>query len=192
MDQESQLPQDNQDKSRLNLHRKPIVLAVIFLVLACVLSLVFQDQLGFVSERTTSSTAPVSLQQAQLKDRQRATLQIGTNELTVEVVAELASIEQGLSGRSEIGSDGMLFLLPLRQKPAFWMKEMQFDLDMVWIDGERVIGVTANVPAPEASTPLSELPNFRPPGAVTAVLELPAGEAKSLGIETGSVVQIVQ
>ena len=61
----------------------------------------------------------------------------------------------------------MLFLMPREGVQTFWMKEMRFPLDMVWIGaGCRVTGVTGvthDVPFPEAGTPASELPRYKSP-----------------------------
>ena len=63
----------------------------------------------------------------------------------------------GLSGRPNIGSDGLLFILPAG-KHRFWMKDMQFNLDMVWIDQNQVVGIS-KMPKPlSADTPDPEVP----------------------------------
>jgi uncharacterized membrane protein (UPF0127 family) len=106
--------------------------------------------------------------------------------LTVEVVSNPARIARGLSGRSEIGSDGMLFVFPAAGEYQFWMKEMLFALDIIWIRDGRVTGIEANVPFPDPATPLNKLPRYSPPGLVDMVLEVPAGFAARQGIEVGS------
>lgn len=105
--------------------------------------------------------------------------------LNVSVAASLDAIEQGLSGRSVVPSQGMLFVLPKRDIPRFWMKEMLFDLDMVWIDQDIIVDITHKVPAPDSKTPLAELPIYSPTKPVTLVLEIPAGQSESLGLQVG-------
>jgi phosphatidylglycerol:prolipoprotein diacylglycerol transferase len=137
------------------------------------------------------SQSPLVMSELQaLHDRSLVTIQIDDDLLTVELVNTTSSITQGLSGRTEIGSDGMLFVLGQPRVPTFWMKEMQFDLDIVWISGQEVIGVTADVPAPAADTPLSQLPNYSPDRPADLVLELPAGRAAELGVGEGSNFQL--
>lgn len=120
-------------------------------------------------------------------DREIITLGMGNfHELHVETVTSPKSITQGLSGRTEIGSDGMLFVLPERRIASFWMRDMLFDLDMVWIDGSVVVKIDEHVPAPAKGAPLSELPSYSSEVPVTHVLELPAGKAGELGISVGS------
>ena len=52
---------------------------------------------------------------------------------------------QGLSGRESLAADaGMLFVFEAERRPGFWMREMQFPLDFIWISAE---GVVVNVKA---------------------------------------------
>lgn len=146
-----------------------------------------QHQRFGLDDSNVEQTDLVSL--SKVRDRAGVGLQlyedgVVSKTLSVEVVNTEESITQGLSGRSSIGADGMLFVLPSREIATFWMKDMLFPLDLVWIDGSLVVGVTANVlaPAPTATS----LPTYASPGSVTAVLELPAGRAEQLQIKAGS------
>ncbi len=121
-----------------------------------------------------------------------ATLEIDHHQLQVEVVATPEKMALGLSGRDQIGSDGMLFIFAEKRPLSFWMKEMRFPLDMVWIADNQVIEITRNVPIPEPGTPLSQLPRYSPQKPADMVLEIPAGKAKELGIDSGSTVFLVK
>lgn len=106
--------------------------------------------------------------------------------IQVEVVNSPRSHEQGLSNRSEIGSDGMLFIFPKKGMHKFWMKDMKFDLDMIWLlDGE-VKGITTHVkhPEPERNTQ-SQLEIHAPPQEINQVLEVPAGVAEEWKLQVG-------
>lgn len=138
-----------------------------------------------------SSSMPAVSPQPSLEDHQQVTVEVGDKKLRVEVVTHPDSITQGLSERSEIGSDGMLFLLPTQRQAHFWMKQMKFDLDLIWIKDGQVVGITANVPHPSATTPDHQLPNYPSPGEVAAVLEVPAGQAQQLGIVVGDTVTLM-
>ncbi len=117
-------------------------------------------------------------------------LTIGQTLFQVEVARTSRQITQGLSGREAIGADGMLFVLPQRNIPSFWMLHMKFPLDFVWIDGDRVVDVTEHVPVPANGTPDSALPTYSPKSPVTHVLELPDGAIKKHLIQVGDVVKI--
>ena len=118
-------------------------------------------------------------------------VEIGSTTLFVELAKTPQSIEQGLGGRDRLlFAQGMLFILPRRTIPSFWMKNMRFPIDIVWIDDQKVVDVHKDVVDPTIDTPDEELPLFRPSSAVTYVLELPAGEIERRQIHVGDIVRI--
>jgi uncharacterized membrane protein (UPF0127 family) len=126
-----------------------------------------------------------------MKDKLIRKIKIGDNELNVEVVKGSVSLKKGLSDRDEIGSDGMLFILDSEQKIAFWMKDMRFALDMIWIKDGKVIEISRDVPIPEARED-KMLTLYSPKDSVDQVLEVNAGESEKLGITVGDEVTIVE
>lgn len=110
--------------------------------------------------------------------------------LFVTVVVSPSALERGLSGQSEVPMQGMLFVLPERAIPNFWMKDMLFDLDLIWIDNSTIADITSNVPAPDKQTPLNELARYSPTKPVTLVLEIPAGQSEQLGLKVGDTIAI--
>jgi uncharacterized membrane protein (UPF0127 family) len=143
------------------------------------------------SQNTNYTTDPSGIPDSvlNLQDRQMLDLQIGDAQLQVEVVLSPESRQQGLSGRTEIGSDGMLFIFPELMQTRFWMLDMQFGLDFVWIARGEVVDFTPNVPPPGASVTRSELPTYGPNTPVDWVLEIPAGSIEEYGIELGETVK---
>lgn len=103
----------------------------------------------------------------------------------VDVADTPASREQGLSGRPRLAdNEGMLFIFPESFVPAFWMKDMNFALDMIWIDGDRrVVDIT------EDALPESFPESFRPSEPVKYVLEINAHGAAENGIKIGDTVE---
>ncbi len=91
-------------------------------------------------------------------------------------------MELGLSNRDSIAADGgMIFEFDTAGSYEFWMKDMRFPLDIVWIDvNKNVLGVVANL------SPDSYPNTVLPPSDIGYVLELPAGAAATLGIATGT------
>jgi uncharacterized membrane protein (UPF0127 family) len=111
------------------------------------------------------------------------TIVIGRATFTVEVAETREAQATGLSGRTGLGKDsGMLFPFSPPQNVSFWMKDMQFPLDLVWIANGKVVGVTKNVPAPEPGTQISDLPNYTPPEPVDYVLELNAHSSEAFAV----------
>ena len=93
-------------------------------------------------------------------------------------------------GRSSLDNDeGMLFIFPSETSPAFWMQGMLISLDIIWIDSRlNVVGIASNVPPHSGS---GSPPTYHPPQPVQYVLEVSAGVAGQLGIEPGSLVELV-
>jgi hypothetical protein len=59
---------------------------------------------------------------------------IGEAVVGVEVVREEAARERGLSGREKLAANmGMLFVFPRDGALGFWMKDMHFSIDIIWI-----------------------------------------------------------
>jgi uncharacterized protein len=127
------------------------------------------------------------------QDHQLQPIQVGKSQLQVEVVSQPASLAAGLSNRDQIGSDGMLFILGKRQIAQFWMKEMKFDLDLIWIDQGKVVGVVEQVPHPQPSQQLANpnsFPIYSSQQPVEMVLELKSGDVQRYQIQVGDQVKI--
>ena len=86
----------------------------------------------------------------------------------------------------------MWFDLGSERRATFWMREMRFPLDIVWIDGSlRVVHVTHEAPVPVPGTAETDLPRYDAGGVpVRYVLEIGAGLARRLGIERGAAVTV--
>lgn len=109
-------------------------------------------------------------------------LNIGGRTLTVEAIRSPFDLRRGLSGREDLPTDsGMLFILPYRGIHPFWMKDMKFALDIIWLDGGRVVEM-ATLPAP---TSTAYIPRHDPIHAADRVLEVKAGMAQELGLKQG-------
>lgn len=101
--------------------------------------------------------------------------------LTVEVADTDREKVMGLSNRPNMGDgEGMLFVYKEPTQPSFWMKEMLFSIDIIWIGSDKkVVAVHHNL-APD-TFPQS----FQPPSPVSYALEVRAGFSKMHGITTG-------
>jgi uncharacterized membrane protein (UPF0127 family) len=97
--------------------------------------------------------------------------------------------QQGLSGQTSLTDiEGMMFDFSNseRRRPGFWMKEMQFPLDIIWIKDNVVIDIARDVPAPSTGTELSKLPLYFPPTEIDKVIEVNAGWCARHNIGNGS------
>ena len=105
----------------------------------------------------------------------------------VELALTGAQRSRGLSGRESLADGrGMLFVFDRPNKTGFWMPEMRFSLDIVWIGADcRLVHIEADVPHPAPETPRSELPVYPPAVPGQYVLEVNAGDAARAGWQLG-------
>ena len=126
--------------------------------------------------------APVA---ADLPPRARVT--IGVHVIDAEVADTPARQQQGLSGRLSLPAGrGMLFVYREPALRGFWMPDMHFDIDILWIRAGRIVHVESDVPH-VVSTPL---PVYQPSEPADVVLEVGAGTARRLGWRVGDAVRI--
>lgn len=110
---------------------------------------------------------------------------------TSVIKAEVAHSEEdkvnGLSGRDCIGpSQGMLFVYKQSGNYPFWMKDMRFAIDIIWINsGHRVVKVQP------FAAPATYPKTFQNDQPAKYVLELKGGQAAKVGIRLGSHLQFV-
>jgi|SRR3989344_2593852 len=111
-------------------------------------------------------------------------VKINDASIQVEVVRTPEARNQGLSGREVLPEGtGMLFVFEKSGQYGFWMKEMNFAIDIVWIAESFEVASIEHEVAPETFPKI-----FYPNQAVKYVLELPAGTSRNIGIDTGSIV----
>ncbi len=114
-------------------------------------------------------------------------VRVGEVDFPVELAVNSEERIKGLSGRASLGAGtGMLFIFEFESLLRFWMREMEFPLDMVWIGVEcQVVGISVNVPPPEPGTSLDDLRRYSPSAPAMYVLEINGGEAETLGLGAG-------
>lgn len=126
---------------------------------------------------------------AQTIDSARAVVEIANKEFVAETAMTVEEHGQGLSGRQSLNEGaGMLFVFEPEQNVSFWMHDMRFSLDMIFIRDSRVIAIERNVPVPNEPIDPDKLPRYSPNQPVSHVLEVNAGEAT--GIKIGDTVNI--
>ncbi len=98
----------------------------------------------------------------------------------LEKADQLSTQERGLSGRSKMNDGlGMIFMYTNEEQRCFWMKDMNFAIDIIWASPDkRVTHVEYGLD-----------PNTYPKqycATAQYVIELNAGQAKRNGFKTGS------
>lgn len=108
-----------------------------------------------------------------------------------EIVDTRESREQGLSGRKGLAEDeGMLFVFDQSGKYGFWMKDMLFAIDMVWINKDGVVVHVERNATPESYFSVTPPQTFVNVPEAKYVLEIVAGEAEKHGLYLGTKVTI--
>jgi uncharacterized protein len=110
------------------------------------------------------------------------TIYIDNIPLIVTVADTVAERTQGLSGRPRLAdNEGMLFVFDEADRYGFWMKDMNFPIDIIWLSEEGFV-----VDVDEAASPESYPTVFKPDVPARFVLEVHAGFAREHSIRQGS------
>jgi uncharacterized protein len=114
---------------------------------------------------------------------------INNRTFKIELARTPEEQQKGLSNRASLPEDhGMLFLFDKPAPYGFWMKEMRFPLDIIFIKNKTVVTVDENLPAPVSGTEYP--PVYYPEQPVDMVLEINASLAQEYGIESGDTIKI--
>lgn len=117
----------------------------------------------------------------------KSLLQLGNRSYGVTILRTEAELQKGLSGTESLASDqAVLFVFPHEAKWGIWMKDMNYPLDILWLDrGSKVVHMVAD--ARPSSYPKT---TFTPNTKARYVIELPSGTIKATGISKGSFVTL--
>jgi len=103
----------------------------------------------------------------------------------VELAVNPLEKERGLGFRKTLDpKHGMIFIYDHKEIYPFWMKGMQFPLDFIWLDGNKIVDITKNVQPPEGLN----MHVTKPSVPVDKILEINAGESEKYNIQTGDTV----
>ncbi len=115
-----------------------------------------------------------------------ARLRAGDQTYTLVIAATSSAQSRGLGGREKLPhNEGMLFVFDKPAAQCFWMKDMQFPIDIIWLDSAKTVTYIAPQVSPE-----SYPQEYCGDGTTKYVIELNAGEAKRADIKTGSVLDL--
>lgn len=107
--------------------------------------------------------------------------------LKVDLALTPRAQEQGLSGRSGLKeNEGMLFVFDTPGQYSFWMKDMNFPIDMIWFDKNlRVVYIKKN------AEPDSYPDTFAPATDAKYVLEVSSGFSEKNNLKEGDSAQFL-
>lgn len=131
----------------------------------------------FIFQQATSDI-PAEYQMA---GQNKEIININGKKLIVEIADDPEEQIQGLSYRKSLGSEsGMLFVFEQPLIPAFWMKDMNFALDILWINADgMLVMISKNI------SPNTYPQTFQPSSPVKYVLEVNAGWSDKNKIKVG-------
>lgn len=89
---------------------------------------------------------------------------------------------KGLSGKPSLSKDqGMLFIYEQNQYAGIWMKDMQFSIDILWLDDQKtIVDIARNI------SPSSYPKTYTPQKPARYILEISAGQAETYGLKKGA------
>jgi uncharacterized membrane protein (UPF0127 family) len=110
---------------------------------------------------------------------------IGNKSYKLEVADTAERRQQGLSGREELKDDaGMLFVFDEPGRQCFWMKDMKFSIDILWLDAnKKVVELEKNV------APRTYPDTFCADKAQYAI-ELKAGQIRDAKVSRGQIIDL--
>src|SRR3989344_229602 len=115
--------------------------------------------------------------------------QINGNEFVLDVADNEELRSKGLSGRNFlVDNSGMIFIFPEKNYYTFWMKDMKFPLDFIWIDDYIIKDITENV-FPPVGAELTDIVRVNPGSKINKVIEVSAGTIKKLNLQIGDNVE---
>ena len=121
----------------------------------------------------------------------KATIKIGDQELYVLVADTPNHRFKGWSDKKDMGKyDGMLFVFPDSSRYGMVMRDMNFSLDIIWLENMQVVDIAPNL-RPEIGIPEEKLVIYKPRAEADLVLEIPAGFMERTGIKIGDELQII-
>lgn len=114
------------------------------------------------------------------------TIHFGNTPLRVEVANTDEKRAKGLGGRASLPStQGMLFVFSYESYWEFWMHNVRFPIDIIWIDSSfRVVDILPDL-GPETYPT-----TYRPREPARYVVEANAGFAEAFGVRVGDSVDL--
>lgn len=121
-------------------------------------------------------------------------VKIAGETLKVEVASTPNEWEKGLSGRKELKKDeGLLFVFNYSDEYPFWMKDMNFAIDIIWIDEDfRVVYIKENA-TPESYLSVGKAgpETFSPQKKARYVLEVNSSFSEKNNLKVGDFVRFL-
>ena len=129
-----------------------------------------------------------------LVDFPRGTVKIGDVVLQVQIADTGPLYTRGLMFQDELPFDqGMIFVFEGEEKRSIWMRNMQFSLDILWLDIEgNILHIEKNVPPCKTALETASCPSYKGDNKLAKyVLEVTDGFVDKNNITTESIMEII-
>ncbi len=163
------------------INRKNIfwLIIIFFIILTAVIIISLPQSSDYTSEKTPEVKKELVGPHIKIKEK----------DIKLELATTTKDVEKGLSGRISLeNNSGMLFVFSKPYRYSFWMRDMNFPLDMIWINDGLIVDISENVP--NDFNPAS--PTFyQPLSPAQYVLEVNAGFSGANNIKIGDAVSFI-
>lgn len=154
-------------------------LFLVFGLLIVIIVVVFIMQNGKYANLFSFSTATTH----------QSTITIDNQTFNILIAKTEKDKEIGLSKRSELPDNmGMIFPFDTPGFYAFWMKDMQFPLDIIYIHGDKIVTIINNLQNPTPKNDTWQI--VKPTQESDLVLEINAGLSKKYNFQVGDMVKL--
>lgn len=115
---------------------------------------------------------------------------VGSTKINVEIADTKEKRSRGLGGRQSLATDsGMLFIFEGLDRRQFWMKNVSFPLDLIWIAKDKIVDITKSIP-PQMEAEDKDLTIYQSNEPVDKVLEVNGGFAGANNIRVGDPIKL--
>lgn len=160
------------------------------LVILVLIAVIFAGSLIFAGKKAAEEgeNNPVVSVKGLDEKLSKAIVNIGGKHLTASIADSKSSRERGLSGVHSIGpNEGKIFLFEEEGFHKFWMKDMKFPLDVIWVnDQNTVVDIRENL-APETYPD-----TFVPAYPASKTIEVNAGWVAENDIKIGDTIMFTE
>ena len=112
-------------------------------------------------------------------------ISINGRQITLLVASTTSQLGTGLGNRDSLPMDeGMLFIFNIPAIQCFWMKDMHFPIDIIWLNtGKEIVYIQPNV------SPKTYPHTYCPSYLSQYVIELNSGQVKALKLKDGNLLE---
>lgn len=122
-------------------------------------------------------------------NKSAASVTINKKTFSIDIAKTDSEQEKGLAIYNNLPlNKGMIFIFKNADYHAFWMKDMKFPIDIIYINKNIIVDVFKNAPFPKSEN--ETLPIIKPSKKADAVLEINAGLCDKYNFKTGDFVKI--